>query len=435
VENQPTDSRALFQARYVLTTLGVETRFTARGDALKGELEPDEHHPIRNPVSGEPIEHVAFTVRADGTLHLDDPPALRGLPGLCFAEVVSIERLLEQIGDALERRVASISSICEKLQRMGIDSQIDGERVVGVAQVDLDTAGVAALEIDDDGLAARYVVPALGDRSRVSLEGFAIDLDEVSDRVDIELALASRVEATLAGRRKRAPAPAAVPRTREAPARLRDGRNTPTLSELAARLGDEAFLRPGFTLGRALQIDGEPARFIAEHVKGQSFRARVRTRTAVLWQGELELSSVSDLEEFIPGVLTGTPSVSIPQEETATPSSARDLVAGLLPPVANEVWVMDVRVEEDDGVEIRYRGLNVGGITFGAPRVLPRPAFESSYAPTGDGGYRMLVQVLEVADDMVTYRRLDAKRLPAGTPRSCPLIVFLANYVAEAAAY
>jgi hypothetical protein len=435
VEDQPTDSRTLFQARYVLTTLGVETRFTARGDALKGELAPGEHHPIRNPVTGEPIEHVAFTVRADGALQLEDPPALRGLPGLCFAEVVSIERLLEQIGDALERRVASISSVCEQLQRMGIDSQIDGERIVGVAQVDLDTAGVAVLEIDDDGLAARYVVPALGDRSRVSLEGFAIDLNELADRLDLELALASRVEATLAGRRGRAQASAATPRTREAPAGLRKGRNTPTLSQLAARLGDEAFLRPGFTLGRALQIEGEPARFIAEHVKGQNFRARVQTRSATLWQGEIELGSISGLEEFIPSVLAGAPSVSTSQEETATASAARDLVAGLLPPVANEVWVMDVRIEEDDGVEVRYRGLNVGGITFGAPRVLPRPAFESAYAPTGDGGYRMLVQVLEVADDAVTYQRLDAKREPAGTPKGCPLIVFLANYVAEAAAY
>jgi len=435
VADPPNDSRTLFQARYVLTTLGVETRFTARGDALKGDLAPAEHHPIRNPVTGEPIDHVAFTVRADGSLQLDDPPAVRGLPGLGCADVVSIERLLEQIVEALERRVESISSVCEKLQRMGIDAQVDGERIVGVAQVDLDAAGVAVLEIDDDGLAARYVVPALGDRSRVSLEGFALDLDALSDRVDLELALASRVEATLARRHGRTQSPAAAPRARAGPAGLRKGRNTPTLAQLAARLGDDAFLRPGFTLGRALQIDGEPARFIAEHVKGPSFRARVQTRSATLWQGEFELGSVSSLEDFIPGVMAGAPSVSTPQEEAAATSAARHLVAGLLPPVPNEVWVMDVRVDEDDGVEVRYRGLNVGGITFGAPRVLPRPAFESSYAPTGDGGYRMLVRVLEVTDETVTYQRLDAKREPAGTPKSCALVVFLANYVAEAAAY
>jgi hypothetical protein len=435
VADPPTDSRALFQARYVLATLGVETRFTARGDALKGELAPGEHHPIHNPVTGEPIEHVAFTVRADGTLQLDDPPALRRLPGLCCTDVVSIDRLLEQIGDALERRMASISSVCERLQRMGIDSRIDGERLVGVVELDLDTAGVAVLEVDEGGLAARYVVPALGDRARVSLEGFSVDLNELPDRMDLELALASRAEAILEGRRGRAKAPVAVAHSSEAPSPPRKGRNTPTLSQLAARLGDRAFLRPGFAVGRELQIDGEPARFIAEHVKGQRFRARVQTRSARLWEGEIELGAIDHLEEFIPGVLAGAHSVSAPEEESPAASAARDLVAGLLPPVANEVWVMDVRIEEDDGVEVRYRGLNVGGITFGAPRVLPRPAFESAYAPTGDGGYRMLVQVLEVADDAVTYQRLDAKRAPAGTPKSCPLIVFLANYVAEAAAY
>jgi len=435
VTDPPTDPRTLFQARYVLTTLGVETRFTARGDALKGEFTPGEQCPIRNPVSGEPIDHVAFTVRADGALQLDDPPALRGLPGLVCTELVSVDRLLEQIGEALERRVAFVSSVCEQLQRMGIDSQIDGERIVGVARVDLETAGVAVLEVDDEGLSARYVVPALGDRSHVSMDGFAIDLSELSDRVDLELTLATRAETVLAGRRARSQARTVAPRDQQSAVSLAKIRKTPTLAQLAARLGDEAFLRPGFTLGRVLLIDGEPARFIAEHVKDDGFRARLQTRTGTLWEGEFELGSVTDLEDFVPGMLAGAPSVSAPQDESVGASDARALVAGLLPPVSNEVWVMDVRVEEDDGVEVRYRGLNVGGITFGAPRVLPRPAFVSSYAPTGDGGFRMLVQVLEVADDEVTYQRLDAGREPAGTPKSCPMIVFLANYVAEAAAY
>ena len=95
---------------------------------------------------------------------------------------------------------------------------------------------------------------------------------------------------------------------------------------------------------------------------------------------------------------------------------------------------MDVRVEEDDGVEVRYRGLNVGGATFGAPRVLPKPAFEASYLPAA-GGYRLLVRVLEVSPSAVVYQRLDAQRAPVGTPKESPLVVFLANFVAESAAY
>ena len=35
----------------------------------------------------------------------------------------------------------------------------------------------------------------------------------------------------------------------------------------------------------------------------------------------------------------------------------------------------------------------------------------------------------------VVYQRLDAQRAPVGTPKESPLVVFLANFVAESAAY
>ena len=108
------------------------------------------------------------------------------------------------------------------------------------------------------------------------------------------------------------------------------------------------------------------------------------------------------------------------------------LVAGLLPPAPGEIWVMDVSLEDDDGKEVRYRSLDIGGESRGAPRVLSKAAFEATFAPAGVG-YRLLVRVLEVGEDHVEYQRLDAARRPLAAPRRAPLIVFMASFTAEGA--
>ena len=69
-----------------------------------------------------------------------------------------------------------------------------------------------------------------------------------------------------------------------------------------------------------------------------------------------------------------------------------------------------------------------------APRVLARAYFEETFIIT-QNGYRMLVRVLEVGEDSMVYQRMSAQRELAGRARSCPMIVFLANFMPEAAAY
>ncbi len=95
---------------------------------------------------------------------------------------------------------------------------------------------------------------------------------------------------------------------------------------------------------------------------------------------------------------------------------------------------MDVSLEDDDGQEVRYRSLDIGGESRGAPRVLSKAAFEATFAQVGFG-YRLLARVLEVGEDYVAYERLDAAGKPAASPRRAPLIVFMASFTAEAAAY
>jgi hypothetical protein len=95
---------------------------------------------------------------------------------------------------------------------------------------------------------------------------------------------------------------------------------------------------------------------------------------------------------------------------------------------------MEVRVESDDGHEVRYRGVNVGGEDYGAPRVLRKDWFEETFAPAGRG-WRMRVRVVEVDERSVLYQRLSARREGVGAPRRIPLIIFLASFVPEAGDY
>ena len=105
----------------------------------------------------------------------------------------------------------------------------------------------------------------------------------------------------------------------------------------------------------------------------------------------------------------------------------------LLPPVAGEIWVMGVHVLEENPDEVRYVGLSAQGRSQGAPRVLAKHVFEKIFIAHGVG-YRMFVRVDVVTESHVTYQRLNIDRVPVAAPRQVPLAVFLANFIAEAAA-
>jgi hypothetical protein len=107
---------------------------------------------------------------------------------------------------------------------------------------------------------------------------------------------------------------------------------------------------------------------------------------------------------------------------------------GVIPPLPNEIWVMDVQVDSETSEEIRYVALDAQGGRNGAPRVLPRQTFEKVFATHGVG-HRMLVAVVRVTESHVTYQRLNAAREPAAASREVPMAVFVSSFIAEAAAY
>lgn len=217
-----------------------------------------------------------------------------------------------------------------------------------------------------------------------------------------------------------------------------DARAIP-LGALLEAFGPDAALQPGARLAKDVTFEGKPARLVVDVHDAAAFVAQLLRDDTKLWQGDVDLAVLASWDRLAARIareLANAPAAPAQREEPRRAWGAREeaLTRGLLPPIVGEIWVMDVRVEEDDEHEIRYRSVNIGGEEYGAPRVLARKYFEETFVAS-QNGYRMLVRVLEVGDDSVVYQRVSQKRELAGKPRGCPMIVFLANFMPEAAAY
>jgi hypothetical protein len=216
--------------------------------------------------------------------------------------------------------------------------------------------------------------------------------------------------------------------------------NAASLGSLLEAFGPDAELKTGACLAKDVLFEKTAARLVAELRDAGHFVVRLLRDQSVLWEGETDLAALSNWDLFSARIARERSAPSIAQPAPSeTPVRAwgpkeEALTRGLLPPIVGETWVMDVRVEDDDENEVRYRSINIGGEEYGAPRVLARSAFEETFVAS-QNGYRMLVRVLEVSAEHVVYQRISPQRELAGRARSCPMIVFLANFMPEAAAY
>jgi hypothetical protein len=211
------------------------------------------------------------------------------------------------------------------------------------------------------------------------------------------------------------------------------------LGALLEALGPDTALLPGARIARDVAFEGKPARLVAELREDGAFAAQLQRDDAVLWHGDVDLAALASWDRLAARVARELKAPPVPKPAGEEPTKAwgpkeEALTRGLLPPIVGETWVMDVRVEDDDENEVRYRSVNIGGEEYGAPRVLARKYFEETFVAS-QNGYRMLVRVLEVGVESVVYQRISLQRELAGKPRSAPMIVFLANFMPEAAAY
>jgi hypothetical protein len=211
------------------------------------------------------------------------------------------------------------------------------------------------------------------------------------------------------------------------------------IGALLEACGPDTALLPGARIARDVAFEGGPARLVAELRDGGVFAAQLLRNDAMLWHGDVDLAALANWDRLAARIARERNAPAAPKAAGDEPTRAwgpkeEALTRGLLPPIVGEIWVMDVRVEDDDEHEVRYRSVNIGGEEYGAPRVLARKYFEETFVAS-QNGYRMLVRVLEVGAESVVYQRISLQRELAGKPRSAPMIVFLANFMPEAAAY
>jgi hypothetical protein len=415
---------SLSRARSWLAGLGCEVAFASESEGLRGEFSPPSEGDLVNPASGATLGRVGFAVDAEGTLHLCEPACVRAFPARRASLVRSLGEWCAEIQAFLDKQFGEADAACEELLGRGFDVEVNPQTLEASVQLEIEGLGRARLACSEGRLAGRWL-DVLGGQTH-PLDAFSCSLAEAGDPVDLELRITTHV--------KREPARPGAPRS----APLAPPPTGLALGALLEAFGPRAILCTGAFLFRETLWQGRTARFSAQLLPEGGLSASLATSEGVVWAGELELAAAANLERLVARIerqLAQSPRRGEPAlRERAWGSREEELARGLLPPATNEIWVLQVRVEQDDGREVRYRGVNIGGEDYGAPRVLPKEFFESAFLAAG-AGYRMLVRVQDVSAREVTYQRLDAQRRAVGKPRSCPMVVFLASFMPEAAAY
>lgn len=415
-----------------LRELGISVELTESRRSLEGLL-PDSGSvalPLVHPITQQPITNGRFVVEGHDQLRFLEPEALCSLQLVEFYSHMSIDSLLKSISSALHRRAQLVQAMHTRLEKLKIDvaSREALDRVHATLEIPL--TGVATMEARVDGLVLLQCAATAGGEA-YSMGERSVDMDRFADAIEFELyltpliekALGEKVALATTAQRPQEKKCASVAAQSAPPASL-------SLAWFFDKVGLDFFADSGLTLIRNLTIDDEPGRLELCFADRDHITGRVFASDGLRFEGEVGLSQLVRLDSFLTRALQrGVPRKIEQNEEDSSP-----LTEGLLPPAPSEIWVMEVRVEQETEEEVRYVSLDTNGHRHGAPRVLPRTAFQQIFLAQANS-YRMLVCVLETSPNSVTYQRLDAERRATGNTREVPMTVFLSTFIAEAAAY
>jgi hypothetical protein len=216
-------------------------------------------------------------------------------------------------------------------------------------------------------------------------------------------------------------------------------RNALTLEALARVFGADAMLPPNVMveLVQEFRHGGTRYRFLATREMGSRFKGRLIGPNGDVWSDKFDLLSFPGTAKVVAAALGARePGAGA----VAAGPGGPDLmaVAGVpgtwagqdVQPMAEEVWVMRVVVEQAGPNEVRYVGTDIDGQPYGAARVLAKADFEEVFSQDR-GGWRLLVRIDQVQDGSVLYRQLDRQRQAIGAPRKMPTAILVANFVPE----
>ena len=414
-----------------LSGLGVPVRLASDRETLEGELALTPR--VVNPGTGQPLGRARFVVAGHDHLRFLDPP-LAALGPVDFYAHERLQALESALLSALAAQQGKLQALGLALRSLKLEAVLDPERQVVRAVV---KTPLHAFEIlgGAEGLRVSRVAPVGGRPWEVSPEFPPLDLTGFQTASDLELWLTDAL-------------PRMQPRTGAAAGSAPAGapgvlqptpppRNALTLQSLANVFGADAMLAPNamVELVQEFQHGGTRYRFVASREMGTHFRGRLIGPNGDVWSERFELEAFPGTAKVVAMALGATePSASPVTDLADMAGQATGWRCWGTGPVAGEVWVMSVVVEEAGSDEVRYVGTDIDGRPYGAARVLKRSDFEAVFIQE-KGGWRLLIQIDQVQEGSVLYRQLDPHRQPMGAPRKMAAAILVANFVPEAAAY
>jgi hypothetical protein len=414
-----------------LSTLGVPVRLAGDRETLEGELTFGGR--LVHPVTGQPVLRGRFVVSGHDRLRFLDPP-LSAVGPIDFYVHDRLASLEQAIAAAMGAIHGQLQEVAARLRALRLEANLDPERLLVRAVVKTPAHAFEVLG-GADGVRISRVAPVGGKPWEVSADFPLLQLGDFQTLGDLELWL---VDA-----QPRMRPSAAAPHVPEgAPAgRILEvtppPRNALTLKALAEVFGDDAMLPPNamVELVQEFQHGGTRYRFVAAREMGTRFKGRLIGPSGDVWSEKFDLASFPGTRKVVAAALGA-------EEETPADHPLADHLAAApgravpdhLQPMAGEIWVMSVVVEEAGPDEVRYVGTDIDGRPYGAARVLAKADFEAVFSKE-KGGWRLLIVIDQAQEGAVLYRQLDHARQPMGAPRKMAAAILVANFVPESQAY
>lgn len=392
---------------------------------------------VLDPLTKVKVAEAPFHTVAHDQLEFLQPP-LAGLGPLPFYDASSTGVIEERVAQLLTERMQRLQEATRRLQAIRIEPSFDLNRLCMVTLIDTPARQYELIADGKSFRIARLRTPR-GEFIDVARGVGELQLEDFRTRSDIELHLTSQghtLEASAVDAQTSATRDVleSIPPTAE------------SLSvELLQRFGPGASIRVGqggLQISRDFRFHDVHYRFEATHERGTSFKGRFGASSGDKWSDRFDLTRFPGIEPLVRIVL-GLPekaASSAPAPTTAPPVEAppSSAIANEPPrlglPVAGEVWVMNVLVEQESGNEIRYVCTDVDGQPYGAQRVLPKDDFPRIFSPHGNG-WRLKVQIAGLRANAVLYSQLGADGQTRGAQKTIPLEIFTSTFVPEAAAY
>ncbi len=431
----------------------VDRRQVGEDDELHGVLMLSTR--VLGAAQSGPLLRAAFVVVDHDKLAFRDPPFhLAGT--VVFYDCETTAALESRIRQKLDERAAAAATGERKLRALGLDARIDPERLVAVVVV---SVGASRVELEADPTGVRVARIHSGRHVlAVPAEGAGLRLEQFRSRIDLELyigaqfslweqaAFAVMKEQELSKKKatQHLPAMSFAPDVAARLHAVAASSEVPSLGALVDLLGPLA-VPNRLEVVQDFVLGAQRYRFIATHEAGTRFRGVLFDAAEMgkrpLWDDAFDVTRIHGLSEIVTYVL-GLAAAVPADGSSSSPPQARDeappMDEGSIPehliPHPGEVWVMNVRVESDDGRSVSYVTIDVDGRSWGGVRTLERGEFDALF-PGGPGGHRMSVVVEDVRAPDVLYRQLDPQGVPIGDVRRLPIAQLVATFQPAASLY